>query len=970
MLRSILISTLLLISASTGCSDKKSPVSVDIPENDPSLQYKGICTLRASESASLICPQTSGDCNPGCDYYISNSGDDSNSGTSPEAPWKSISMISDHASSAGGTFCLARGETFRGEITFDDFVYADPASPVVITSWGDRNQSPPTIAGSKVLSGTWQVSDISPQVMMMDVSGILWEGLPYERFGTTWTPHDMVFQLFIDGEIQTLARFPDTATGESVMDEGVVLTAGHYSLIDETSGRTYKDSAIEINDLSGDEIDWTGAGIIYRSNRWIIMRNEVESSNTSDRSFTATSNLECADNCEGFGYMLIDHIAAISTPGEWFYDEESKHLYLYPPQGINPAEAEVEVSVYRKHMEPPAWASSSAQPELERSYGISLRQGRGIEVRGVNFKHYSGAAVYGVSTISDASADDPTGSTEIRIEDCRMEFTGASGVNITKWGDINSVPGNILITGNTFIGQSSQAIYLQVPDSEISCNSISDIGNLEHYSRFGMDGSGLTVHDQGKSIMSTGNNHLILYNRFERTSSAAISFRNKNTLIAYNFIKNACYTKADCGGIETYTWDDGFSSDSIQGSVISSNIILHTLGGSEGCGNNCAGPLGQGMFLDFGAQNYAVRKNVVADSTTAGLLLQRNSGVLVRDNILYANNRVNNPGWLMGQIMIISADGVSTSAVIENNTMFAAQPHHKILGVRNEKATTAAEYKGNGYYHPFAFDCETDNHYWTDFTSFEVENDEMKKFHIARWQQYTGETMEYLSWYWHRKEITQYLSENLITNGDFEAGTEGWTVNSWSDVTINSAEHSVWGSSLQFHRNGAEGGGIDAISPPFILESGKTYEIRFWFAPDDSNPLTAAVLRYDGGREFLIPSGESREITLVFTAETSGESSLLFGAYPFYPDTFYIDSVSIREVVASDFVNSAVIRFSENIPDSRSVLIYNDTDNDEVVALPSPFAEPGGEIHTQNITVPSFGAVIIVPESQTIPPVH
>ncbi|MCP4912931.1 MAG: hypothetical protein GY909_07410 [Oligoflexia bacterium] len=111
-----IISSLLLISA---CNEEKSSA----PENS------------SGETSCL----TSG-------YYVSsNSGDDSNSGTSPCSPWKSLSKVSGFSFSGSTTIYLKRGETWNEKLVI-------PTDNLSISAYGSG--SLPIISGS-VAAGPW-----------------------------------------------------------------------------------------------------------------------------------------------------------------------------------------------------------------------------------------------------------------------------------------------------------------------------------------------------------------------------------------------------------------------------------------------------------------------------------------------------------------------------------------------------------------------------------------------------------------------------------------------------------------------------------------------------------------------------------------------------------------------------------------------------------------------------------------------
>ncbi len=52
----------------------------------------------------------------GCTYYVSNDGDDTNTGLSPESPWKTLERVSEAELCIGDGVCFRRGDLFRGQV--------------------------------------------------------------------------------------------------------------------------------------------------------------------------------------------------------------------------------------------------------------------------------------------------------------------------------------------------------------------------------------------------------------------------------------------------------------------------------------------------------------------------------------------------------------------------------------------------------------------------------------------------------------------------------------------------------------------------------------------------------------------------------------------------------------------------------------------------------------------------------------
>src|ERR1043165_3167956 len=69
-------------------------------------------------------------------YYVSPSGNDGASGTSPAAAWKTISKVNSMVLPPGTVLLFEGGETFNGGILLDANDAGDPANMVRFSSYG------------------------------------------------------------------------------------------------------------------------------------------------------------------------------------------------------------------------------------------------------------------------------------------------------------------------------------------------------------------------------------------------------------------------------------------------------------------------------------------------------------------------------------------------------------------------------------------------------------------------------------------------------------------------------------------------------------------------------------------------------------------------------------------------------------------------------------------------------------------
>ena len=113
----------------------------------------GTCTVTACNTGYAISGNTcvASTSSTGNTYYISNSGSDSNAGTSTTAPWKTIAKVNSTTLKAGDSVLFERGGTWRESLT----VSASGTSSNYITfgNYGDATKAKPRMVGSTQLTG-------------------------------------------------------------------------------------------------------------------------------------------------------------------------------------------------------------------------------------------------------------------------------------------------------------------------------------------------------------------------------------------------------------------------------------------------------------------------------------------------------------------------------------------------------------------------------------------------------------------------------------------------------------------------------------------------------------------------------------------------------------------------------------------------------------------------------------------------
>ena len=230
-------------------------------------------------------------------YYISPTGNDANSGTGQAQAWRTIARLNQSlfAFQPGDQVLFQRGATFRGRITFGSSGTTN--SPIIIGAYGTGAQ--PIISGSDVVTG-WTVHQ-----------GNIWKA-------PVATP---VKHLFYDGQLMTLARYPNTGwlrndvgTSTSINDDALTQPAGY----------------------------WNGAEVVQRGSGWSFDISQVTNYVPGHLDFT---DMYMSRDTLHWGYFLRNKLSELDAPGEWYYDSNAGMLYFHAPANADPNSHLMEASV-------------------------------------------------------------------------------------------------------------------------------------------------------------------------------------------------------------------------------------------------------------------------------------------------------------------------------------------------------------------------------------------------------------------------------------------------------------------------------------------------------------------------------------------------------------------------------------------------------------------------------------------------
>ena len=221
-------------------------------------------------------------------YYVSNSGDDTNPGTSEELPWRTLIKVNYFFRlKPGDQVLFKRGDSWTGTLRVNASGTAD--SPIVYGAYGSGEK--PKIYGSEEITG-WTLHE-----------GNIWKAE---------VKISDVHQLFLNDKQMQLARYPKS---------------GYFTVTSKVKNTVF---------VSGDldrSTDYTRATCFIKSTPWAMDAIEVSKSNFQTITLKSAPAYGVAVN---YGFWLANKLEFLTQAGEWFYDSGTNMLYFWTQNGDSP----------------------------------------------------------------------------------------------------------------------------------------------------------------------------------------------------------------------------------------------------------------------------------------------------------------------------------------------------------------------------------------------------------------------------------------------------------------------------------------------------------------------------------------------------------------------------------------------------------------------------------------------------------
>ncbi len=605
-------------------------------------------------------------------YYVSSStGNDDDDGLSEANAFATIAKVNSLNLQPGDRVLLKCGDVWRAEQLILSKSGTELA-PIVFSSYPEGCADKPSLSGSRTISG-W-VSD-SGSVYRADLS-------------TTDFPLGLN-QLFRNGQRLTLGRWPNLNAPN-----------GGYSFVDAHSA-----GGNQITDNELPAVDWTDAIVHIKNIRWSMLDRQV--TGTSSHTLTLNQGLSCLisgwGNCVGWGYFINNHRATLDQDGEWYYDAGLRRVYLYSASGVP---SNIEGSVIQE------------DAATLRHGGLMLSDGSAtayVVIDNLEIKNWFN---HGIGTPGGMNGDIYH---HLTVRNVTIKDVDSAGVNLSSWLErpSNGRKGlrggdHLTFTNNVIDGANAFGITGYFAASTFEDNTIKNIALIKNLGKSGMscglassectengDGFRIRLHD----VRDSGYGNTLRYNRFEKIGYNGVDVFGPDTLLEKNFITQACYSKADCGGVRTFG-EDSLAATTVYNIRLLNNVIVDIPGNVDGCEASRAA-FGMGLYIDNYSRDVEARGNTVISTTITGIEYQRSSGQIIGNTVFNASTGTEYSAH-------ISLGGDETRATITNNALYGLNNEAWTLYARSLSNFVASDY--NYLFHPYVSKHVAYGPSWTRYT--------------------------------------------------------------------------------------------------------------------------------------------------------------------------------------------------------------------------------------------------------------
>ncbi len=217
-------------------------------------------------------------------YYVSNAGNDANSGTDPTTPIQTLGQVNSLKLVNGDQVLFKSGDVFLGQLKVQ-------AASVTYAAYGT--------GARPVITGFISVTEWT------NTGGNIWES-------TTAVSKLSTVKCVVINNVNTpMGRYPNTKS------DGF---RPSYFPFQSHSGNT------SITSSSLGATNWTGADVVIRENHWTLNKSTITGQWGGTLNFNGTANSPTED---GYGFWIQNDKRTLDVQNEWYYNPSTHKIDIY-----------------------------------------------------------------------------------------------------------------------------------------------------------------------------------------------------------------------------------------------------------------------------------------------------------------------------------------------------------------------------------------------------------------------------------------------------------------------------------------------------------------------------------------------------------------------------------------------------------------------------------------------------------------
>lgn len=312
-------------------------------------------------------------------------------------------------------------------------------------------------------------------------------------------------------------------------------------------------------------------------------------------------------------YFIENNSQFLDSPGEWFYDQTQKQLYIWPLEENNPKNFSIEIA--------------------RRSVGFDLSKTSNIEIDGISFRYFNEDRNKAFETtgaiVINPNVDNPVQNISVQNSDINSSVNGISLFAPDHRTTIKNIKLNKLIiekiVRSDFTAIGSNEASPNISDISVSNSTIQQSGF--HYNDIAINLKRVDNVQLDSNRITDNANYGIHYTSFEKNESPV-----ENILIENNFVDNNCLGLSSCSAIKMY-------GGNYKNTVLRKNIMSNNRGWSYCQETKGGNGFAHGLFISNASGITAIGNQSFNNSSDAFHVFPRQ---LIANNNSFIRNTARN----------------------------------------------------------------------------------------------------------------------------------------------------------------------------------------------------------------------------------------------------------------------------------------------------------------------------------------